>query len=183
MKRFYYFIGEPGAGKTTLVEALTSGHQPHPQDTPVPHIVYGDGGIAQIGRTRGEFAGTDALAMNIQPKVVEWLQQQPYSVLFAEGDRLANDKFFQAVIDAGYELRIIMCEPAAAIAADRRRARAFALRRSEQNPQWLKGRQSKVINLARIWKGLTLRVNTNLPVGMVVEEVRRANYDPFGRAP
>lgn len=179
MRRFIYFIGEPGSGKTTLVSALTAGHPSHPMPKPVPHSVYDDGGIAQIGVNRGDFSGTDALAMSIQPQVEDWLQQRPYSMLFAEGDRLSNGKFFRAVIAAGYDLRIAMCEAAMAITADRRRTRAQAMGRAEQDPTWLKGRASKVIALRREWGERVHRVNTNMPVDHVVGQVREAGCDPF----
>lgn len=178
MKRFYYFIGEPGVGKTTLVSALIGERSGYAMREPVPHIVYGDGGIAQIGVARDQFGGTDGLAMNIQPKVVEWLNQQPYSTIFAEGDRLANGKFFRAVEDAGYALRVIVVEAGAAVAADRRAARAAALGKA-QNETWLKGRQSKVLTLAREFRGKTHHVLNNLPPVVAVQDLRAADCDPF----
>lgn len=180
MRTFVYFIGEPGAGKTSLVQALTASQVPHPMRSPVPHIVYNDGSVAQIGRMRGDFGGTDALGMAIQPRVEDWLQQRPYRTIFAEGDRLANGKFFRAVQDAGYELRVVCLTPSPAVAAQRRRARAFTMGVPEQNTSWLQGRMTKVRRLAVEFDARS--IVTDWPLPRVVELVRGGGLDPFAEA-
>ena len=153
--RFYYFVGQPGAGKTTLLRALVAPARRADMERPVPHMAYlAPHGLplgAQMGRDRGTFSGTDALALSIQPKAVAWVQGQPYDLLIAEGDRLANDAFFLAVREAGYTLTVLHLATPDGVAAERRAARG-----SDQNAAWLKGRMSKVARLAETWGAIAL---------------------------
>ncbi len=177
MRKFIYIIGEPGAGKTFLTAALAEGQLAHPMSSPIPHTVYGDGGVAQLGRDRGEFGGTDALGMAVQPTIEAWLHQRPYPTLFAEGDRLANAKFFAAVQRAGYDLRVIWLRTPPEIAARRRDDRAREMGRRPQNESWVRGRRSKVERLAeRFDARQILGVG---PIEAMVEQLRRAGLDPF----
>lgn len=176
MRTFLYLIGEPGVGKTTLMRTLTDGHAPWVTHAPFPHIVYDDGGVAQIGVNREAFSGTDGLSMSIQPKVTEWLQQRPYRHLLAEGDRLANAKFFRAVAEAGYELRVAYLVGQDAAAA-RRLARAQTMHFAPQDPGWVEGRKTKVRNLAMEFSALPL--NADLPPEALALVLRRTRWDPF----
>ncbi len=166
-RHFLYLIGEPGAGKSTLVDALTANSQEfelRASGLPVDFRyllwmpVDGDAvvlgahdPVVEVGYRRGNFSGTDALQMNVQRSVEEWLGQHPYPLIFAEGDRLANDAFFRAVEDAGYLLCVGFLRVSKATGAVRRRERASRLGLAEQNPGWVKGRRTKVENLARRW--------------------------------
>lgn len=159
MNKVIYLIGVPGAGKSTMAAAL----RPYERETyikPVPHIQY-KGGI-QLGKREGLFAGTDRLDMAAQPRVLKWLAQYPAQVVFGEGDRLANDKFFQAVIDLGYELHLLFLLTSPDIAAARRQKRG-----TQQNEGWVKGRETKVQNLIDTWRRKAKRavsLNGNLSV-------------------
>lgn len=143
-----YVIGPPGAGKTTLVNGALHllGREPATFTQPIPHVRYGD--VWMLGKQREQFGGTDALSMSIQPKVIEWLHTmtQPHQdrprVLIGEGDRLANNSFFNAVHTCGYKLTIIHLD----LDAPQARARALA-RGTEQSATWWKGRYTKVNNL------------------------------------
>lgn len=143
---FVYIFGVPGSGKSTLMAELTRGHRAIQSDYPIPHIWYGDGKVMELGKRRAQFSGTDALALNVQPKAAEWVEQHPASLILAEGDRLANDKFFQHIVDSGYDFQAVWVDTEAGEAARRRTARG-----SDQNATWLKGRRSKVEGLVSRW--------------------------------
>ena len=148
MMRVVYVIGVPGVGKTTVVEAALAdlAETRTPVELPVPHERLDVGGVAvgaHLGKRRAGFGGTDALAMNIQPRVVEWLSGQPYPLILAEGDRLANAKFFRAITALGLAPTVVrlVVDPPDLVWA-RRQARG-----SNQNVTWLRGRQTKVERL------------------------------------
>ncbi len=154
-----YLIGEPGVGKTTLVENLVQGWVRYDVRKPFAHQVYRETGVVQLGPAREAFGGTDGLSMSVQPKVVEWLSSwdgPEFSNILGEGDRLATDSFFQAVGAAGATLNVIHVVCDAATAEHRRQQRAQDLGSKPQDPTWLKGRRSKVARLAETWATATL---------------------------
>lgn len=155
MTPFTYIIGQPGAGKTTLVRALTDGLHKQAVTWPVAHIVYPDVSAIQLGADRDDFGGTDALGMSVQPKALDFLDwaQSNWHGAFAEGDRLANGKFFEAVIALGYELEVIHLDASDELAAARRAARG-----STQNEGWVKGRVTKTRRLAEEYADRTVTV-------------------------
>jgi hypothetical protein len=124
VREILYLIGEPGAGKSTLAAALTGGRPCHDRATPFAHVFYPDEGVIQLGRTRGRggYPGTDALSYSVQPRVIEWLARQDHALILAEGDRLANSTFFDAALEAGWQLRLAWVR-AALRATERRRGR------------------------------------------------------------
>lgn len=151
--RLLYVIGIPGAGKSTVIRQALTGLARWQIDGTVPHLIYdrsseseGEYPLAQLGRERGSFSGTDALAMSIQPKVISWLENRPYPNIVAEGDRLGNDKFFGEVKELGIELTVAYIHVPGDYAAQRRFERG-----SQQDERWLKGRASKVANLHEKW--------------------------------
>lgn len=148
---FFYLIGEPGAGKTTLLQYVLRHCHYQPATKPFAHgVIYGEGwrAAAELGpRRAGGFAGTDGLSMSVQPKVVDWLSLQPYDRVIAEGDRLANQGFFESVRSAGYDLVVALLETPSHVAAARRSDRARQLGKPEQDDTWLRGRITKIQNL------------------------------------
>lgn len=151
-RQLLYVIGQPGSGKSSLVASLTGGLPAIHNKQPFAHTVYGSTPIVvEFGAHRLEFSGTDALSMSVQPLAVEWLQHAPYSFVIAEGDRLANAKFFNAATAADWELTVIRLAVSANVAEHRRAARG-----SNQDPTWLRGRISKVKNLAAAWPTVEL---------------------------
>ena len=174
--RMLYLVGEPGAGKSSLMRALTSTLREAPMAQPVPHRALHLPGkaphAAEIGVRRESFSGTDALAMSIQPKVVEWVRAEPYPLLVAEGDRLGNGKFFAAMQAMGVELHVVhVWVPPETLAARR------AGRGDRQDAKWVQGRATKVANLVASHSAFPLQA-THAP--MVLAELLLALPGPIG---
>lgn len=163
-------IGEPGAGKSTLVEFITADLPHEESDSPFPFRRY-DCGVLELGRRRpGGFGGTDALALNVQPAVVQFLEGVRPRLLLFEGDRLANGKMFTALVNMGYRLNIFELWGARAASAQR------ATRGSSQDAAWLAGRQTKVRGLRKAWGA------TTLAAGRPVDELANRMADPVSTA-
>lgn len=156
--RLTYLIGEPGVGKTTLLNAITEGLPGMAARRPFARTIY-DCGVVQLGESHPVFGGTDKLSMSVQPKVVEWAAMPDYPDIVGEGDRLANAKFFQAMKDLGYDLCIVHCHAPSEVAAERRLMRAARHTMKPQDAVWLQGRQTKVARLAKEWS--THKIDTD----------------------
>lgn len=147
-----YVSGAPGAGKSTLMRALTAGCDREPEAKPFAHDWLYDpreAGVllsrlaVELGRRRESFSGTDALGMSVSPVACRWIAERPARLVLAEGDRLANRAFLAAAADAGYAVNLVhlWADPATLDAR-------CAARGSKQNDSWRKGRTSKAANLA-----------------------------------
>jgi predicted nucleotide kinase in modified base biosynthesis len=168
-----YLIGPPGVGKSSVMDKLTVDGLAVQRRSPVPHIVYEGGllwarmqGVAQVGRMRGSFYGTDALSMAIQPKAVEWVTTAPFEWLLGEGDRLATEGFFEACTKAG-KLRVfaLLAKPGALI--ERRRHR-----KSDQDEVWMRGRETKVANLVRDWNAVVMWTDDMTPFDVALAIIK-----------
>jgi P-loop Nucleotide Kinase3 len=144
-----YLIGEPGSGKSTFMRALTDEAIGVPYRKPVAHLLWNQH-VVELGARRGAFAGTDAMPMNVQPRAVAFLEAYPCDYWLAEGDRLANDKFFTTVTEMGYQLNVVLIDPGEEVAARRRRQRAKFVGKT-QNETWVVGRKTKTLRLAESW--------------------------------
>lgn len=140
MKKLVYVIGEPGSGKSTLAELLFRGVAAEARTAPFAHVVHPHS--IELGARREAFSGTDALPMNVQPKVVPMILASEAELFFAEGDRLANEKFFLACSASRIHVVPFLLSIPHQVAAARRVARG-----SKQNATWVRGRISKVANL------------------------------------
>lgn len=148
-----YVIGYPGVGKSTAVAQslqLLNYSVGVAHEEPIPHIKWiNEKGntINELGRRRDSFSGTDALALNIQPRATAWLEQQPTGTFIAEGDRLANPKFFDVAIRTCERFVIAHIDAPLDLARTRAQRRAERLGIATQNETWWKGRATKVGNL------------------------------------
>lgn len=182
IRRMLYLIGQPGAGKTTLLTTALSDLGAKTMNEPLKHTIYLTGSGAfkvmtgiQLGIAREAFGGTDTLPMNVQPRAVEWLTSRsfPYSYVVAEGDRLGNGTFWSALRSSGNEVRwqvdVLYLYTPDEIAAMRRQQRG-----SKQNETWVRGRVTKVQNLAADY--CTLKPGTildgTLPMEALVKLLR-----------
>ncbi len=126
-----------------------------------------------LGRKRPGFGGTDALSMSVQPAVLAWLAAARPPYVLAEGDRLGNAKFFAAVLELGYEVRVIRLTVSQVLAAHRRATRASELGVTAQSDAWLKGRITKVANLVAGLGDLVAEVDADGRPEYVLTEVLR----------
>ena len=169
--RAAYLIGEPGSGKSTLLRALTEGIDRERRSKPFAHTVYRRDGrtvAAQLGGEHPSFPGTDRLSMSVQPVAIDWLMGAPAPFVLAEGDRLATAGFFNALTEWTDEWTLIHLDTPAETAASRR-----AQRPGDQDPAWVKGRQTKVSKLVSIHQARLVTLDGRQTVEELAEEVRR----------
>ena len=140
-----YLVGYPGSGKTTAMSIALEGVPWETEQKPFAHTVYGNG-LVELGYDREPYGGTDSLALNIQPVVVKWMSEIDVPVVVAEGDRLANHKFFGAATGTSNLRKRKLCLVHLKCPELTARKRAWE-RGSRFNESWLKGRISKVDNL------------------------------------
>lgn len=140
--------GPPGSGKTTTVQKALAALARGSERKPFAHAALFDGPRLagwELGAQRGDMSGTDALAMDVQPKVLAWLAQPLAKAapwVLAEGDRLANVGFLWGVEAAGWQPVLVVVT--VDWATSRQRA---ADRGSRQSEAWARGRHTKVANL------------------------------------
>lgn len=164
-----YIVGEPGVGKSTLMRALI-----YPEDgsidvyhkKPVPHIEFGNlewpkGRVMELGNHWGSFPGTDTLSFTIIAAAEKWVLSEPCDWLFAEGDRLAVDRFLTACKMAGDLYLVWLKGPE--VAEQRRAARGTG-----QDELWVRGRRTKVYNLVSKWDHILLRADRS-PTELVAD--------------
>jgi hypothetical protein len=149
--RLTYLIGQPGVGKSTLLQSLTEGVPRYASYAQFAKSIYPTAEAVQLGEERPPFSGTDTLSMSVQPKVLEWARVPDFTDILGEGDRLSTGSFFEKMQGLGYDLCIVHCYAPTEVAAERRGQRAVANRLKPQDPKWVKGRLTKVEKLASAW--------------------------------
>jgi gluconate kinase len=154
MTTMAYVFGQPGAGKTTLMRAICERSQLfYEADAPIKHrcLTGPHGMFAVLGADAFPFGGTDTLSYTSVSTSERWLESLSLCaagrLVFAEGDRLANDRFFAAA-RKHYRLVPVYLNCDGDLAAKRRAARAAHHRLTLQSPAWVKGRTTKHANLA-----------------------------------
>ena len=164
--KIIYLIGEPGSGKTTLTEAFTRDWtNPQHFEKPIKYREHDtpNGLALSLGWLRPNFGGTDTLGnaaiVSIEPWLPKVAESNLYSILYGEGDRLANDRFFNLCKSIG-EFHLFYLDTDPEIAKLRRYERSLATGK-EQNPSWVKGRATKHKNLAERWNAIRIPGNLN----------------------
>ena len=152
MAKLIGIVGMPGTGKTTLMREWMSARE-WQYDKPVKLLdSYISGDIRLFGKyEEGEvFAGTDKLSMAVQPAAINYLNN-PSPVNIFEGDRLTSTGFFNAAVDLGHEVYIIVLE-----VSDQVREQRYADRGSEQSEKFIRGRRTKIENIKDQFGGSVL---------------------------
>jgi shikimate kinase len=156
-----YIIGAPGAGKTTVSQALTNrwrhlGDEPHP----VKHRRFSDNtnDIIALGWHKPPFSGTDTLPYTVIETIENWLPDIDADIVIGEGDRLANNRFMELAEACG-DLWLFYLDTNPAVATDRRQLRADQAKTKQQNPTWVAGRVTKHRNLAERHEAITIPGN------------------------
>lgn len=147
--RLVYIVGEPGAGKSTLMAALTEGWERHelPGQPKRDLLIDGtDTKAVELGRRRpGGFSGTDALSSTVINSAEPWLFRHEAPLVLGEGARLGNARFLSAAVQAGYETLLVLLDHSE---ARRWRTSREAVLGRQQNPTWVKGRRTASLRLA-----------------------------------
>jgi energy-coupling factor transporter ATP-binding protein EcfA2 len=173
IRTMLYIFGQPGSGKSTLVQALVGETLAMPTRVGGLDLIdYLGSGVMEIGKDRDRFRGTDALAMNVINTASAVLPQLYESTdLLAEGDRLAVDRFFREVRDTGYGLELIYLDTPNEEAAARRAQRAGQGKKQDQT--WVQGRITKAQRLAERWN--PARIDGSLPLEEQIVQLKDAS--------
>lgn len=149
MPHLLMIIGEPAAGKSSLVKALT-GELPYSiEKKPFWHTIYYDDHNEEVGAQLGwvpefgdgkDFAGTDRLPYDVINRATKWLKDFPHEYILVEGDRLTNERFIDAAISYGYAVELVVVEADDVTFEERRKQRS-------QSHVWVGTRLAKVRNL------------------------------------
>lgn len=149
INQLLYLVGAPGVGKSTIARELRSGWDTQVVGFgPVPHVRLGhpSGGRVlglELGVPRPNFPGTDALAMDIGPRALQWLSTQYFPFAFGEGARLATRPFLGGLARAGVAVTLVR------LAADEELlTQRWKDRGAKQNPSWRKGAATRAERLA-----------------------------------
>lgn len=137
--------GEPGSGKTTLMNRIISNYNFEPKYDSFKLVPYMQkGNIYLLGKyEEGEvFSGTDRMSMAVQPEAIKFLASLPKdSILLFEGDRLFTASFLEHCVE-NYETIIVYLATDKSVRQERYKERG-----SEQNETWLQGRETKINNI------------------------------------
>jgi energy-coupling factor transporter ATP-binding protein EcfA2 len=153
-----YIVGEPGSGKSTLVDHLTRGVPYRELEKPFAYRLYSCG-VFELGKRRPDYPGTDALSMSVQPRVLGWLETHAPPRVLAEGARLGNKSFLGAAKEIGYRVTVVLLKGKQAADLHRR------IRGSTQSAEWVDGRRTAAYNVAEAWDA------TILPAGQPLAEL------------
>lgn len=166
-----YLVGEPGAGKSTLMAELRAGWpEVSREKRPLRHVLWeAPSGqlVPELGWADGPFPGTDTLPMDAVVAAEAWIATCDYPLVLGEGDRLACSRFFDAAEAAGQLVLVYVAVPAA-LGAERR-----AERGGGQADSWVAGRRTKVANLLRAYPH-HVTVDTEYPSDVLARHLRLA---------
>lgn len=158
MTHVHLIVGEPGVGKSWLMDRLTEGyHRIQVDGTPrrewvsrVPEMKdaqMADIAAVELGARAGKhpegYPGTDAMSMTAIVDVERWLTHITMSKpVVAEGARLGVRRFADVCATAGHHLHVYhLVDP------DRAAAQRLA-RGSNQKDSWIKGARTRAERFA-----------------------------------
>lgn len=154
MLNTFYIIGAPACGKSTQMEKIMHGWEPVEHFTkPIRYTVYRSGKNLNIylGKKHEVFSGTDTLSFTaikfMNGLYSAWSSLEKINCVVAEGDRLANAKFFDTAKRYG-ELHLLSLELDELVRNERAEARAKENNLDVQNYEWVKSRITKHNKLA-----------------------------------
>lgn len=149
-----YLCGAPGVGKSTVAKALLSGWDKELERThPVPHsrllhpVTRRLSGL-ELGVPRDSFPGTDALAMDVGPRALQFLGTVMAPFAFGEGARLATRPFVGGLAHAGVNVTLVRLAADEELLTQRWRDRG-----SKQSPSWRKGAATRERRLSDWFAG------------------------------
>lgn len=182
MPEAVYLVGAPGIGKSTVMELLIAEWTPGAFERPDGYAPFGyevlfsgdrvPAGV-YLGRHRGAFSGTDALAYTALPAAVRWVTEAELPErVYGEGARLAHERFLLP-LHGRAALTVVHLVGSADHLAERRLAR-----QSNQNPSWMKGAETRArkvvervtaagVRVVTVWAGAAPEV----VAGKIIREI------------
>ena len=143
-----YLAGPPGVGKSSVARELTQSWDrfvsryaavPH---TVLSHPVSGQIHGVELGVPRETFSGTDALAMDIGPRALDWMRGLSVPFALGEGSRLATRPFLSGLARGGVKVVLVRLTADEELLTQRWQDRG-----AKQNPAWRKGAATRAQRL------------------------------------
>ena len=131
-----YIIGAPGTGKTSLLKGLVNIHSGIViKDRPLFDYMQMPNDVYVLGNYISSYGGTDTIGYGANKHILQWFETlSSNSVVYGEGIRLTNGRFFDSCISMGYALQIIYLTCSGDELKDR-----YDKRNSRQNDAFIKG--------------------------------------------